>query len=646
MKTKILVGVGLTAATLAFAAKDAVIMTVNGVDVPQSEFEYLYNKNRQQQLNPQTIDEYADMFKLYKLKVADARAEGLDTLSSFRREMAQYRHDLAAPYINDSVFINNLVKEAYDRAGEEVEAIHVMLFKTPNPVKNAELRQRADSLAGVLKAGADFADIAARFSGDRGSNSKGGYMGYITAQQYPYAFEEAAYSLREGEISDVVESPVGYHILKGGKHRKPRGKILAEHILVMSSESDAADSKTSARRLIDSIYSVAAANPAAFEDLAIKYSDDKGSGAQGGKLPWFGTGEMVQEFDSVAFAMPTGTISEPFKTRFGWHIIKKLDAKSIPAFSEFKPLVLASMDSPQDPRFQKIRAHQIARLAKKHKATLNNSTVDALKKDLASNDIDSAFYARWTKAPLRDMEFCVIDGRKIPMSSFIERMEGRKMAGGPGIDQFIDRSVDYLYLMLLSEAEEEQMLAKEPDYANLYREYVDGSLLYEVSVRKVWDKAVKDEEGLKKYFAEHSGEYKWSEPRAKGYLVQAVNDSVADAVRQRAASLGRDTLVNTIRREFPKVVSISKVLEPKGGNAMVDNLLFGGPAAKTSSANYKTYFMLDPRVIDVPEELADVKGLVTSDYQAVLQKAWEDELLKKYPVTVNEKVLKKIKPKK
>ena len=138
---------------LAFAAKDPVIMTVNGVDVPKSEFEYLYNKNSQQQINPQTLEEYVEMFKLYKMKVADARAEGIDTTASFLKETEQYRHDLAAPYLTDSIYINQLVQEAYDRSKEEVEAYHIMLFKTRDAAANVSLRQRIDSLESVLKAG-------------------------------------------------------------------------------------------------------------------------------------------------------------------------------------------------------------------------------------------------------------------------------------------------------------------------------------------------------------------------------------------------------------------------------------------------------------------------------------------------------------
>ncbi|MDE6336924.1 MAG: hypothetical protein K2L34_10195, partial [Muribaculaceae bacterium] len=146
MNNKFLVGAGLSVFALAMTAKDPVIMTVNGVDVPRSEFEYLYHKNSQQQLSPQPLKEYAEMFKVYKLKVADAKASGIDTTSAFRKEMAQYRRELAQPYLTDSLFLNRLVEEAAERSKEEVETSHIMLSKTRSEAENRKLKARMDSI--------------------------------------------------------------------------------------------------------------------------------------------------------------------------------------------------------------------------------------------------------------------------------------------------------------------------------------------------------------------------------------------------------------------------------------------------------------------------------------------------------------------
>ncbi|MDE6697425.1 MAG: peptidylprolyl isomerase, partial [Muribaculaceae bacterium] len=171
----------VTASAIGALAKDEVIMTVNGVDVPRSEFEYLYHKNQQQQVDSQSLEEYAEMFKIYKLKVADALSQKLDTMSSFQNEMAQYKSDLAVPYMTDSLFLNSLVKEAYDMSREEAEAFHIMLAKSPNDMEMTAARNQADSILNVLKNGGDFAELAAKYSVDRASSNVGGRMGYIVS---------------------------------------------------------------------------------------------------------------------------------------------------------------------------------------------------------------------------------------------------------------------------------------------------------------------------------------------------------------------------------------------------------------------------------------------------------------------------------
>lgn len=638
MKTKMLVGVGVSAIAFALAAKEAVIMKVNGVDVPKSEFEYLYHKNSQQQMSPQPIEDYVELFKLYKLKVADARAEGLDTIASFRKEMEQYRHDLAAPYLTDSAYLNKLLDETFKRAQEEVESRHIMLFKTQDPAQNEVLRNRADSIQKELKNGADFEELVKKFSGDRSSNTKGGSMGFVPPMMLPYSFETAAYSLSEGEISDVVETTSGYHILKGGK-RRPYEEVLASHILI---SSDSPEKDASAKHLIDSLYNVVKADPSQFADVARRFSDDQGSGAQGGKLGWFGHGKMVQEFDSVSFAIPDGSISEPFKTRFGYHIIYRQDHKTGRSMNDVKPRFMYLISTGQDyDRTKMIRDNQTRNLAKKNKGMLNEKTLNDMRADIAKTGLDSAFYLKWENA---SKDIASIGKKNYSIPDFIGYAGKPMMPNAAAAENIFTEMVDRYYNHILIEAEEDNLLLSKPEYSNLYREYVDGSLLYEVSVKKVWDKAAKDEEGLQNYFDQNRSKYRWTEPRAKGYLVQTTTDSVAELVKSRAAVLGRDSLVNTIRKEFPKEVSISRVLETKGSNAMIDNLVFGGPEAKPSSSRYTTYFILDPRVIIEPEELQDVKGLVTSDYQTQLQEAWENDLRRKYPVEVNEKVLKKVKP--
>ncbi len=564
----------LASSVFAASAKDEVVMTVNGVDVPRSEVEYLYHKNQQQQVDPQTLDEYAEMFKIYKLKVADALSQRLDTLPTFRSEMAQYRADLATPYMTDSLYLNSLVKEAYDLSREEAEAFHIMLAKGATPEETEAAHAKADSIHTVLLNGGDFGELAAQYSVDRASSSAGGRMGYIVSGRFPYAFEKAAFTLAPGQISEIVESPQGYHILKGGHRRPARGTVLVEHIMKMVPPTATAEQQAAAKASIDSIYNAVVANPAIFEDLARELSDDKGSGRQGGKLNWFGAGMMVEPFDSASFALSVNEISRPVRSQFGWHVIRKLDAKAPATLEEMKPQVLKRIANPQDERYALVEKNLINNLRKKHKKLLQKQNLD-----------DKA----------------------------------------------------------LKEVEYEWLYTNEPDYRNLLNEYREGSLLYEASLREVWDKAAKDDEGLNNYFNAHRTDYKWTKPHVKGILVQAVNDSVADLVRAALKEGSDDAAVKAVRKQFVGKASIDRILMEEGQNAMVDNVMFGGAPVKPNNKKYTVYYVFDPKVLNAPESMTDVRSLVTGDYQNQLERDWVERLKSRYPVQVNEKVLRKVK---
>lgn len=644
MKNKAFIAaMGLAGCALAWAAKDPVIMTINGDDVTRSEFEYLYNKNSRQQLNQQPIGEYVEMFKIYKLKVADAIAEGIDTTASFRNEFEGYRAELAAPYMIDSVYLKTLMQEAYERAKEEINVSHIMLFKGKDAVKNMELRLQLDSIHSAIVAGADFEEMARTHSQDRGSASKGGNMGYITSMMYPYSFETVAYSLQPGEISGVVESPVGYHVIKLNARRPARGKVMVQHILKLVPETATPDQQAAIKSQVDSLYNLAVAGEN-FDVLATKNSDDKGSARNGGKINWFGCGQMVAEFDSASFAMNIGEISQPVRTRYGWHIIKKVDAKPLATYAEMEKAIASRVSDSRDERSGMMDDHMFALYKKEYKLKENKNLLKEIRAYFSANGIDSTFKATYnTPAYSTVTLFEYAKTKKVALSEFLSVIKNFSSTNTAVATEYFETQLaDYQYACL-REYVDSQLENEYPEFRNLVNEYRDGILLFEVSNRKVWDKAAKDTAGLNEFFNKNRRDYAWSVPHVKGYLVQVANDSIAEIVRNRMNELGADTLVSTIKKEFPKKVKIDKILMAKGENAMVDNLAFGEAPVQPSNMNHSTYFLYDFVVLNEPEEVADVRGQVTSDYQNLLEEEWIEELKSKYPVTVNEKELKKIK---
>lgn len=641
MKSKLFIGAAavLSAGAIAWAAKDPIVMKVNGEDVPKSEFEYLYHKNSQQQIEAQPLEEYIGMFELYKMKVADAKAEGLDTTETFLNEMKQYRLDLAKPYIADSLYLNSLVDEAYQHSLEEADYYHIMLAKGRTAQEEADVLILADSIRNALVEGADFEQLARRYSVDRSVVNNGGHLGYGASGRYPYRFEHAAFQLTPGQISDIVESSAGYHILKGGVKRPSKGSVQAEHIMKMVRPGSSPEQEALAKAQIDSLYEIVVANPALFESVARDNSDDTNSARRGGQLGWFVTGQMVPEFSEAAFSLGIDEISRPVKTAYGWHIIKKTGEKGVKSREELKGELLNQFNDPRDERFKMIRANRDRNLEKKHKGQLNTAFINEMRQAVIENGLDSAFYAAYTSSPAE-----IFSINKVPVSAaeFVATFNGMKNQDSYVSGIIFDDRLEVAYDNALLEAEEDWLYKQNEDYRNLLNEYRDGSLLYEVSLRKVWDKAAQDTQGLDNYFKAHKGEYKFKEPRAKGLLVQAKNDSIADLIKARYNELPKESALQTLRDEFKQEALIDRLLAPKGLNKYVDYLVFDGEQPE-GNAKYPVYFILDRRVVTEPEEMADVKGAVTADYQQELEQNWTTELRRKYPVIRYDKELKKIK---
>lgn len=219
--------------------EDPVVMKVNGVPVTRSEFEYSYNKNNSEDvIDKKSVDEYVDLFVNYKLKVAAAYDARLDTLSSFKREFAMYRDQQVRPaFVEDSALVAE-AREVYDNTKERIgsrgliKPAHILLYveqKAPKD-KLEKARLQADSIYNALKGGADFAGLARKFSKDPGSAKNGGELPWLQPGQTLKEFEDAAYALKKGEMSQPVLSPVGYHIIlmKDRKQFEPFDTLKAD----------------------------------------------------------------------------------------------------------------------------------------------------------------------------------------------------------------------------------------------------------------------------------------------------------------------------------------------------------------------------------------------------------------------------------
>ncbi len=206
----------------AAAQDDPVIMVVNGQPVPRSEFEYSYNKNNSEGvIDKKSVEEYVDLFINYKLKVFAALDARYDTLSSYKQEFAQYRDQQVLPMLVTDEDMEAEARKIYDQTVERIgpdgliKTAHI-LIRADQQAPQAEwdkAKVRIDSIYQALKGGADFADLATRLSQDPGSARQGGELPFVQHGQFVKEYEDVAFKLQPGQMSEVVKSPFGYHII-------------------------------------------------------------------------------------------------------------------------------------------------------------------------------------------------------------------------------------------------------------------------------------------------------------------------------------------------------------------------------------------------------------------------------------------------
>ena len=640
MKAKLLISsLLLGVAILTFAKnEDPVLMTINGKQIKLSEFEYLYHKNNQQQVEKETLEQYVDRFVLYKQKVADAEAAGIDTTMAFVKEFEGYKRDLAAPYLSeDTTYLWNLINESYDRYKKEIDIDHFMLPPGSTPDETSKNIALMDSLRNCVLNGEQWQDLVERFSSDPSKARNHGHYGYVSSGMFPYDFENVLYSTAVGEVSKPFATQYGVHMIRVNNMRD-RNDAHAKHILKLFPQNATEEQKAVCKAQIDSIYALLKAG-ADFDEMAKAESQD-GSAKRGGDLGWFGRGRMVQPFEDIAFSLADGAISEPFATQFGYHIVKKV-AHGLPSLAELRPAIENGMK--RDGRMQQIEARRLNDLKTKYNFSIAPAFDAMLSQALTANGrFDSTFVARNIKGS-NDVLFTYGAKESVPVRALMSQLNATSVI--PDVTkakEYVMSKVNAIADETLKNYDAQQLVERNPEYRNLLNEYRDGMILFEISNRRVWKAAAKDTVGLEQFYLQNRSKYNWDEPHFKGIILSAKNDSVLNLIKADMLKIGADSLTDVLHRKYGNDIRMERMVVKQGDNPYADYLAFN-VGSKPERKGFPEFMILQGGIISQPEEMSDVRGAVTSDYQDVLEQQWKEELAKKYPAKIDKKVLKKVK---
>ncbi|MGL4411437.1 MAG: peptidylprolyl isomerase [Bacteroidales bacterium] len=616
---------------------DPVVLKINGKSVHKSEFEYIYNKNNSNYaIEKKSLEDYLELFENYKLKVVEAESLGLDTTKAFKDELRGYRTQLAQPYLVDRSVDEQLIKEAYERLTESVSVRHILVKLSPESTdkERKAAYSKISSLRDEVIKGADFSEVAKK-SSDCPSSSKGGDLGFISGFMTVYPFESAAYNTPVGEISSIVETKFGYHIIQVNDRRADVGELLVAHIMKEVPRKATPEQIEASKRVVeDCLERVSKGED--FASLAKEFSDDKYSASKGGELSWFGVNRLPKPFEEAAYALEVGGLSSVVRTDYGWHLIKLIDKRSVSSFEDKRAEIIRKLAN--DERASKGKMALIDRLRKEYNVTKSQQSLDEVI-NVASQMSDSSLIAA---APSMTKPLITIKESSYTQGDYINYIVSK--GNNTNIKEQLKSKIGEYENDMIIKYEDQHLESKYSEFNNLMQEYRDGILLFEVSNAQVWDKASKDTAGLNRFFQENRAKYTFDTPRFKGYILQCKDQETAQRVRTIIASTPIDSLNSRIKSEINNesvVARVTKGLYSKGDNKIVDALHFN-VSKLDASGELTDISLLGKELVDAPEEYTDVKGLVTADYQNWLEKQWVESLRNKYKVKVNKKVVKSI----
>ena len=495
---KLLVSIGIVWTCVSVKAQvlpDSIVMVVAEKQIPLSEFIYIAEKNGEVDLSDKkSVKNYVELFKNFKLKVAEAESLGYDKTSAFKDELEGYRAQLYNSYLSDKEAEEEAVREVYNRGDSIVELTHI-LFRLPERTVSKDtvaVYQEAMKAYERLRAGEDIAAVGKELAERDKEHIVCEYVRCLRPMESLKVFENAVYTLPVGTISTPVRTSLGFHLIQVHSRKPDPGRLRVAHILVaFPKDSASADSSVTLSKA-KAIYKLLQEG-SGFEDLARKYSDEAASAKNGGLLPWFKAGDMVLPFEEAAFALKTpGDVSGLVKTRFGYHIIKLIDKKGRPAFAEEQERLTRRM-AQGERNFELYKVFD-ERMKKEYGYVFYPDAyaeLQALCDDYFPTD--KIFYE---KARELNKTLVHLNGFDCPQSEFAYYIQRCPFSTKTYAGDFMREVYDLFIRDVVTTAERKNLLTKHPEIPHLMQEYRDGILLFEISNRVIWNKPAAEQKAL------------------------------------------------------------------------------------------------------------------------------------------------------
>ena len=619
-------------------SNDDVLFSVGDEPILAQEFIRVYNKNLEivQDESQKDIDAYLNLFVNYKLKLQEAKSIGLDKKPSYLKELKGYQKQLSKKYLTESNVTEALIKEAYDRMSYEIKAQHILVrIEEYEKDTTAYYKKILNFKERFFKQGFE----SVKTSVHNGNTVFVEDLGYFSSFKMVYDFESAAYNTGVGEISDPFRTQYGYHVVKVLDKRKSQGEVTVGHIMISLNEND---SLAKAEVRINELYKMLQQGQK-FESLAQQFSEDKSSAKMGGKLKSFKTGQLASaEFEKVAFSLQNnGDISIPFKTSYGWHIVKLYNKTPLASYEQLKSDLEQQVK--RDSRSKLISSAMSKKLRQNYKVP---EAAVVLPNFLEFFD-EEFFKNTWTLSESFEgsKQFIVIGNKQLVYSDFYNYLNNSKrgLKVRQSVTDFVTTQYENFVNSEVLKYHEENLEFVNVDFANILNEYREGLLLFDLMEDKVWNAVKSDTAALHAFYESNKKDYLNPE-KVKAILVTSPKK---EFIKKAKKLLIENKTVEEIKQQIntsDQNILVTTGMLSKNTNIIPDDFLMKMGLSDIYKWNKAYHIVMVTEVL--PESIKtfeDAKGLVISDYQIIYEKNWMEVLSKKYKVSVNKEVLKRTK---
>lgn len=624
-------------------SNEKVLFTFGDHKATLSEFErQFYKNNPKESITRDTARYYLGLFINFKLKVQQAKDKGMDTAEAFVSEMAQYKKQLAQPYMVDTSSTEALIEEAYQHLKEEIKASHIMARVGYDALPKDTLIAYNKALGFLKRLKQEpFDSVAAKYSDDESAKINYGSLGYFTAFDMIYPFEKAAFNTKVGEIYGPFRTQFGYHVIKVYDRRKSRGKVNIAHIMLRLNEGAKDDEILRAKQKADSIYAEISSGKATFDEMVKEYSDDFNTKNKGGEIGFIESTNrnFPVDFREAAFKLGiNGDISPPVKTPFGFHILKRVARENLKPKDSLYNDLKRKISNPKDERYSLSKQAVINRIKKEYNFRENLVNLQGFKLKTDS----TILFGTWKDKDHSNLNAVLFTlGKKNyterDFSKFIELNQQTSLNKGKSMiidalyNSFVEQNVwDY---------EIDNLPNKHDKYRYLIQEYNDGILLFNLSEKKVWNKGVTDTVGIREYYEANKNRFMWDE-RVDATIYECQSEEVCKKVNKWVKKKKADTTISRMAHEIHPLSLVIKKDKYEKDEHPVLSLVKWKKGRRKAELDGKHYLVHIRKVLPAqPKTLSEIRGPITSEYQTMLEQEWIEELKKKYPVEINNIVL-------